>query len=150
MNKTYFLRLQSVPMENKGKVFAYTHFPYIEPFNSSLEALQKQVGGYIEHFIISPDLNDRYIDMWIDEEGKYKDLHPTFALCDEEGTGLDCIMGNCVFTRYDREGETLGLTDEDITAVFQWLEHLEFVPIGKYKDGALEYAWKVNGFTSYK
>lgn len=146
MTETYFLTLKSVPMTNKGKVFAYTHFPYVEPFNESLEALQEQVGGLIEHFIIDESLNDRRIDMWIDDEGKLKGHKPTFLLCDKDGNPLDAIVGNCVFTKYDGDGNTFGLSQEDINIVMSWLGTLPFVPVHKNDDESLEYAFVVKGF----
>lgn len=149
MNKqTYFLTLSSVPMKHKNDVVAYTHFPYIRPFKSDLKSLQNEVGGLIEHFSISSDLADQRIDMWIDDEGKFKDYKPTFLLCDQDGNPLDVILGNCVFTRNDGP-ETIGLSDQDITTILEWLGTLPFVPVRQDQDGALEYAFVVKGFSSF-
>lgn len=146
MTETYFLTLKSVPMSNKGKIFAYTHFPYVEPFNESLKALQEQVGGLLEHFIINEGLNQLYIDMWIDDEGKLKGHKPTFLLCDDDGNPVDSIVGNCVFTKYDTDGNTYGLTQDDINEVMAWLGTLPFAPVRKNDDGSLDYAFIVKGF----
>lgn len=144
---TYFLRIESIPMadEKTGKIVAYTHMPHIEPFKTDLKSLQEQVGGYIEHFIISAELEQKGIDMWIDEEGKYKDYHPTFALCDNNGRVLDMIMGNCVFTRFNQSGETYGLTMEDVADVMKWLNRVPFTVVSKHSD-VNEFGWVVKGF----
>lgn len=133
MKETYFLTLRSIAEENKGRIVAYTHFPYIEPFSEALEALQKQVGGHIESFYIEA-LEKHHIDMWIDEEGKLKDgLKPTFVIMDRDDNLIDFIVGNCVFTRFDDEGNTYGLDREDIDIVFKWLGSLPVVVFNREK-----------------
>lgn len=127
MKETYFLTLRSLEMTNKDRTVAYTHFPYIEPFSEALESLQKQVGGHIESFFIEA-LEKHHIDMWIDEEGKLKDgLKPTFAIMDRDDNLIDIIVGNCVFTRFDHEGNTYGLNQDDIDIVTEWLGSLPVV-----------------------
>lgn len=92
-----------------------------KPFNESLEALQKLVDGCIEHYVIDEDLNDNYIDMWINDEGKFRDdFKPMFALL-HDGKLYDVIVGPCVFTMYDRDGNTLGLTSDAYNRVLNFL-----------------------------
>lgn len=144
--ETYFLTIKSMPMlDRKTKELrAYTLFPTIEPFKEDLQSLQKQVGGYIEHFDISKELYTHHIDMWIDEEGKFKDKKPTFILCDSDGEMVDIIVGNCVFTRFTSSGNTLGLRQKDIEIVGNWLNTL---PLVQYEgpDGK-GYAYQVKGY----
>jgi len=107
----------------------------VVPFDPELKYLQNLVGGYIEHYIIDEGLNNQFIDMWIDEEGKLKDgLQPSFALC-RDGQLYDVIFGNCVFSKYNREGETLGLDQDEVVVVLKYLEELPIVGLLK-KDGS--------------
>lgn len=92
----------------------------IKPFKPELEYLQGLVGGFIEHYIIDRDLDRDQIDMWIDDEGKLKQLEPTWALMYQGGL-YDVIFGNCVFSKYNREGETLGLNQDEVNRVIQFL-----------------------------
>ena len=109
----------------------------VVPFDPGLKYLQNLVGGYLEHYIIDEGLNELYIDMWIDEEGKLKDgLIPTFALC-HDGQLIDVIFGNCVFSKYNREGETLGLNEDEVVTVLKYLEDLPIVGLLK-KDGSTD------------
>lgn len=121
MNKeTYFMTLK--------KITKYGMNVDIEPFKSDLKSLQNAVGGTIEHFYIDPDLTDQYIDMWIDDEGKLKGLDPVFLLLNN-GKPVDMIVGNCVFTKYDKEGNTYGLSDHDMAIVREWLYQVQVAEI---------------------
>ena len=101
----------------------------LRPFNEELHYLQDLVGGYLEHFIISDHLNDLHIDMWIDEEGKLKTLEPTWALLDQEDQLVDVIYGNCVFSKYNDEGETLGLSMDEVRIVEDFLTNSRMVEL---------------------
>lgn len=130
MEETYFLRIKGV----QNQVIEMS----MDKFDESLEALQHQVGGLIEHYIIDEKLNSRWIDMWIDEESKLKGLKPTFLLY-HNGELYDYIGGPCVFTKYDEEGNTYGLNDDEMTAVRDFLYHL---PCYQYelRDGSKGFA----------
>lgn len=91
------------------------------PFVDTLEYLQQLVGGTIEHFVIDEELDKKHIDMWINEEGKMLNLHPSIAL-EYDGQLVDIIVGDCVFTKYDNEGNTLGLTLEETNIVSNWIK----------------------------
>ena len=105
----------------------------VVPFNSELKYLQSLVGGLIEHYIIDEELNDLHIDMWIDDEGKLKNLKPTIALMND-GQLVDVIFGNCVFSKYNDEGETLGLEEYEVGIVDRWIREQDIVGL-KDKDG---------------
>ena len=111
--KTYFLTLKQVCTDSLLEL-------KMEVFSEELSALQKQVGGTIEHFYIDEELTNNHIDMWIDDEGKLKNLKPTMLLY-HDGRLVDYISGPCVFTRYDSDGITYGLRDEDMEKVRQFL-----------------------------
>jgi len=115
----------------------------VRPFDDELSYLQGLVGGYIEHYIISDELDYKFIDMWIDEEGKLKDgLTPTFALLHDHDL-YDVIFGNCVFSKYDLDGNTLGLTPDEVSQVIKFLNDCDVVGLIK-KDGSTVPALAVN------
>lgn len=94
----------------------------IRPYNSGLESLQNEVGGYIEHCFPVLDLERRGIDAWCNDEGKLLNLPPTFPLF-YEGRLYDIIAGNICFIGGDDEtGESFGLPDHQIKIVIQTIE----------------------------
>jgi hypothetical protein len=81
----------------------------------SYDLLSKSVEGWIE----CVSLISRNADMWVNEEGKLNGLpvntHAT-ALWVEEFGMTDIIVGNIIITGgVDNEGETLGLSDEQVS-----------------------------------
>ena len=99
----------------------------VRPFNNDLEYLQGLVEGYLEHYVIDDGLDRLHIDMWINEEGKFQEgLKPTIALT-HEGQLYDVIMGNCVFSKYNEAGETLGLNPKEMCIVIDWLNDQDIV-----------------------
>ena len=91
---------------------------------NELEDLQKIVGGYIEIPFLSHKFRDNGIDTIINEEGKFiEGLKAEIAIVDEEhGSILDIVYGNCIFASHDEEGETIGLTEEQMQVVTEELE----------------------------
>ena len=83
--------------------------PDVKELSSPIEYLdlQKIVGGYIEHVIAN---EMRGFDIWINEEGKLCGLAPNFTIFN----GCDVIVGTAVITKTDDEGNTIGLTDEEV------------------------------------
>lgn len=80
--------------------------------SAQLDALQKEVGGYIEAVHLTPDFT-----LWINEDGKGLELpynpRATFLATDVLRPG-DYIAGDAVLTGgYDDEGYTLGLPEGD-------------------------------------
>lgn len=82
--------------------------------NNTLEELQKIVGGYIEIPFLSPVFNENKINVIINEEGKFiEGLEPEIAIIKKEvNVILDIVYGNCIFASHDREGNTIGLNEE--------------------------------------
>lgn len=89
-----------------------------------LEELQKIVGGYIEIPFLGHKLNSNDIDVIINEEGKLiGGMKPEIAVVSEErGNILDIVYGNCIFASHDEEGNTVGLTEEQMQIVMEELE----------------------------
>lgn len=91
---------------------------------TELEDLQKIVGGYIEIPFLGDKFHDKGIDVIINEEGKLiEGLKAEIAIVNEEqGNILDIVYGNCIFASHDEEGETIGLTEEQLEFVKEELE----------------------------
>lgn len=91
---------------------------------TELEDLQEIVGGYIEIPFLGDVFNSNGIDVIINEEGKLiEGLKPEIAIVNEaSGQILDIVYGNCIFASHNEEGETIGLTDEQILIVTKELE----------------------------
>ena len=70
-----------------------------------LEAMQQQVGGYIEMVTLEDG-----IDLVCNEEGKL-DGYPINRRIPEI---RDTVRGDFFISRHDDEGETVDLTDEDV------------------------------------
>ena len=91
---------------------------------TELEDLQEIVGGYIEIPYLGETLLENGIDVIINEEGKLiEGLKAEIAIVGKDnGAILDIVYGNCIFASHNDEGETIGLTDEQILIVNKELE----------------------------
>mgnify|MGYP006293048305 CR=1 FL=1 len=79
----------------------------------SYDLLSSSVGGLIE----CVSLPSKGVDMWLNEEGKYRCEYqnPTGThLYQNEFNAQDYIMGDIVLARSNDEGETIGLTTEQL------------------------------------
>ena len=90
-----------------------------QEITNSLEDLQKIVGGYIEIPFLSKTFGQNWIDIIINEEGKFiEGLRPEIAIIDsEEIKILDIVYGNCIFVSHDEEGNTVELNDSQVLIV---------------------------------
>lgn len=88
----------------------------------SYNMLSESVGGYVECVSLTPT-----IDMWINEEGKLLGLEPniiaTELLWETSRVMNDIIVGNVVFASNDEEGETTGLSNDDIRYLNGFLKY---------------------------
>lgn len=105
-----------------------------ENYENTYQLLSQNVGGYIERVGYIKALEEKGIDLWINEEGKLFDLLPTVAV-ENKGELVDVLPGNLVFARCDDEGRTLPLSDEDIQFIKKMFTS---------QRGIIEYT---NGFT---
>ena len=96
----------------------------VREIENTLEELQAIVGGHIEIPFLSRVFNDNGIDVIINEEGKFiDDCKPEVAIVDGETKRvLDVVMGNCIFASHNEEGDTTGLTEEQMKVVMQELK----------------------------
>lgn len=145
-NKAILVKPRLIPFR-ADYVYTESNAELIE-FENTTEFLQKCVGGWIEHYQLSRDLEEMFIDCWINEEGKILDLEPTFQLCTNDGGVLDYILGNVVFTSFDNEGETYPLSSMQAERVQEWLNTLEQTVVEVKSTGKLYVVYKVKGFSS--
>ena len=80
----------------------------------SYEVIRNAVNGWIECAVVGGE-----IDLWLNEEGKLIGLEPnpiaTALFWDKYGFGTDIIVGDVFLTAHNDEGETIGLTDSQVT-----------------------------------
>lgn len=96
----------------------------VKEINNKLEDLQKIVGGYIEIPFLSEVFYENGIDMIINEEGKFiEECKPEIAVVRKDTNEvLDVVHGNCIFASHDDEGETIGLSEEQLAVVMKELK----------------------------
>lgn len=91
---------------------------------NSYDTIKNAVGGWIE-CVHLPSFG---ADLWVNEEGKLLSLdHNAFGsvLWAKEYGHTDFIVGDIIITGgVDEEGETLGITEEQISGVLGYLDSL--------------------------
>ncbi len=103
-----------------------------------LDDMQNMVGGYIECLHVGNG-----VDMWLNDSGKIFNLPINMVLGSEDREILDTIQGDVFFAGSDGYGETIGLSEEQVSWVKRKLESgdfamahtqngIEFVPIWVY------------------
>ena len=94
-------------------------------YDDSYAFLSDAVGGFIEHVPINA-LEEKHISMYCNEEGKLIDgLKPTLMLT-YEGKPWDIVKGSVAFLRYNDDGESLPLTDDDINTISNLFNSAEY------------------------
>ena len=110
-NKGKFIKLTVLPCEHDGELRYTTVFPSVLEYDldqDTLPVLQEAVEGYIDHMSWVPELNERYIDMWINDEGKLENKSPCLIFKNARtGELIDVVVGNIVISRFNTEGETV-------------------------------------------
>lgn len=105
---------------DEGKTRTITPAP---ASGATLDAMQAAVGGYIELFMQSPSRHreDVAIDFYCHEEGRLIGLDPNVGVYAGRGAFFS-IVGPVLVTASNRDGETIGLTDDELAdlAVVPW------------------------------
>ena len=60
---------------------------------------------------VSRKIGDTYYDFWCDDEGLYPDKKYLCGIC---RNAEELLCGNILIARHDGEGNTIGLTEEDV------------------------------------
>lgn len=89
-----------------------------EQFSNEYENVSNAVGGYIEAVQLGSVTRGRNICLWLNEEGKLKNLKPNLVLATiETGKVLDVVVGDVVITSTTTSGDTVGLNDKELEFV---------------------------------
>lgn len=103
--------------ENQIKVLV--KYPYKEAkvvtIENTLKTKQEIVGGYIE-IVSFPTVEG--VDLVVNEEGKLDRLEGNFWLPHHQ----DCAVGPAIILAHDDEGDAIGLTDEQIKSVQNYID----------------------------
>lgn len=105
--------------------------------NIPYEVLRDSVGGLIELYNFSYELEKQNIDCFVDEEYLLKGgLEPTF--CEVyDGKIVNVVFGNMVFCKNDEYGGSISLTDDDIALIKDKLSRVCIACIGDFPIPAL-------------
>lgn len=90
----------------------------------TLELMQELVGRLIEHYTVSED-----VDMWMNDCGKLLGLQENIAIGiarDGVREVVDIVSGDIFFSAHNDEGDSIGLTEEQITWVLDKLDSGDF------------------------
>ena len=90
-------------------------------YNKS-KPIREYIGSdYIDHSSAFDELEKRKIDLWVDDEGLLKSLDPIFIFTSHNDiTGF--LVGNAAFLKYDNDGNSLGLNEEEKDFILKWLK----------------------------
>ena len=98
--------------EETGEVY----HGYFEEIENTLEAKQKYVGGYIEVFRLTDE-----IDIILNDEGKINGMKPNRALFDNKKV-LDYFVGNILCVRHNEEGDFTSILEDDENIILRYLK----------------------------
>lgn len=121
LEKRYFLTYNKVSESNVSD-----NWNYVEIEKDTLSQMQHLIDGYIDHVTwLFPELTKNGIDVWIDDEGLLKNRSPHVIVYDKNKNDyvVSAIVGTILFARYDDEGETLGLSLNDIEYIKTYISN---------------------------
>lgn len=104
--------------------------PYVKTIDNTLRAQQNIVNGYIEPIDLSYDMRTgRKVSFCVNEEGKMNDL-PTnrimIIMMEANKAYMDEIKGTFYVNAWDRHGDSVGLTEEEIQEFTQYFRPFAF------------------------
>lgn len=98
------------------------------------EELHNAIGGNFEHINFNENFIKNRIDIWVDEEGKLKDLKPSIALINQGKQIVDVLAGDVIFTSTDELGNTLSLHDNQIKIIKEEIKYTCMLAIQNNND----------------
>lgn len=104
---------------------------YENEIENDLKTFQEIAGGYIESPTISRKLSSMGISIYINEDGKFKNLPLSLVIVDKNGNLLDTIQGNIVFFSSNSNGEEVSLTDSQVKFLKEFLSNMCIVTDNK-------------------
>ena len=114
--KRYILRLTAGPLQ----------IDYQE-YDPDLE-LHEYIG--CEYFDIThpfDELNERDIDIFVDDEGLLVDKDPVFIFQDEKMNPTGYLVGTMCFLKHDGHGNDIGLTITELSWLIDWIKGHSYV-----------------------
>ena len=107
----------------------------VKDIKGDLKSLQTEVGGLLTLAPYYEELENYGVDIFADDEGLLKaNPKTTLIITDKKNRMkvLTALVGNLIFVSHDDEGNTLGLTDDQIMFIKAHLKQLfYFSPNGK-------------------
>ncbi len=107
----------------------------VKDIEGDLKSLQTEVGGLLTLAPYYEELENYGVDIFADDEGLLKaNPKTTLIITDKKNRMkvLTALVGNLIFVSHDDEGNTLGLTDDQIMFIKAHLKQLfYFSPNGK-------------------
>ena len=102
---------------------------HFERIDLDLSAMQGIVGGYVERTPVVNELassvdGGEWLDMWVNEEGLLMELEanvPAMVLSEAFVRWNQPIVGRAFVCRHDDEGDSVGLTEADVSAMRKWI-----------------------------
>lgn len=104
--------------------------PYFTSMNNSLYEMQRIVQGNID-IVNCPDLKD--IDIICNDEGKLFRLPLNRSLTSDDQV-YDVIAGNMILAASDEEGNTIGLSKEQIIRSYKFFQEPEIFVVNDIKE----------------
>ena len=87
--------------------------------------------------VVERKIGEKYFDIWLDDEGLLKEDRQLTGACMNAG---EYLVGNLLIATHDDEGNTTGLTDEQINLITKHLiEKKDFLDFKKIPGYKLEY-----------
>lgn len=84
--------------------------------------MQKFVEGYIERLALPLIVDGQEYDVFLNEEGKFiEGLRPSIIIS-RNGKIADIVMGNYFISKSNKMGETVSLSDEEITKITKYIQ----------------------------
>lgn len=99
--------------------------PYVEEIENGLESMQEIVGGYIEMI----DLDEK-TSLVCNEEGKIQGLEGNRRI------GRDIIAGTFFLCGFNEDGESVSLTDDQISKYYEIFKEPEYFTQEEVEDSA--------------
>lgn len=81
---------------------------------SDTDSIRKILGGYFEMPIISIELRNRNIDVYVVEDGKFRNLDVSAIITYNSPDILDYITGNIIMLGHDEDGNAISLNESQL------------------------------------
>jgi hypothetical protein len=110
----------------------------IKDISGDLHSLQEEVGGLICPAPYFPELEEKGIDIYVDDEGILKEYPISIVRIKKDDSGAieHALFGNAIFLSHDDDGYSIGLSDEQLKFV---QDHLRIAIVGSQNGSPYNY-----------